>query len=211
MEKSVAETISAYWEKLRDGGRVPRRSAIDPRHFESALEHMFILEDAGSSPTRIRLGGLRLCELMGIEIRGMAGRCFFRHEDHAELERVFKSVMEEPATADLICAAETMDGTPLRTTIVLRPLTDEFDTVNRILGAVSFHGVPKSGLNLTLISAMVRRVGEEGPPRQALNAFAEDQTPYSAPALTPITGSGAKTKKKDARRDHLKLVVNRDD
>ncbi|MEL6678536.1 MAG: PAS domain-containing protein [Pseudomonadota bacterium] len=210
MDKTVAETISAYWDKLRAGGAVPRRSAIDPRHFEAALEHMFILEDAGSSPTRIRLGGMRLCELMGMEIRGMAGRCFFRHEDHAELERVFKTVMEEPATADLICAAETVDGTPLRTTIVLRPLTDEFDTVNRILGAVSFHGEPRDGLKLTLISAMVRKVGDEGPARQALNAFAEEQASYDVPKLTAIRGGGQQ-RDPDGPRGNLRLVVNRED
>ena len=36
--------MDAYWEALRRGQLIPKRSDVDPRGIEAALEHAFILE-----------------------------------------------------------------------------------------------------------------------------------------------------------------------
>ena len=50
---------------------MPRRAEIDPRGIENALEYAFILERIAPGMARIRLAGIHLSDLMGMEVRGM--------------------------------------------------------------------------------------------------------------------------------------------
>ena len=49
----------------------PLPAEIDPRQFESALENMFIVEKLAPDNMRIRLAGMKICEMMGMEVRGI--------------------------------------------------------------------------------------------------------------------------------------------
>ena len=67
----MLSSLKTYWERLRAGRIAPYRAEIDPRQFESALENMFIVEKLAPDNMRIRLAGMKICEMMGMEVRGM--------------------------------------------------------------------------------------------------------------------------------------------
>jgi len=75
--------IRSYWERLRAGRVAPYRSELDPRQFDAVLENVFILEQLNPQQLRVRLAGLRLCELMGLEVRGMPPEAMIEASDRA--------------------------------------------------------------------------------------------------------------------------------
>jgi len=77
MSDPILESLKSYWENLRAGRVAPYRSEIDPREFKHALENMFILEIVGDKNIRVRLAGMKMCEMMGMEVRGMSPRPMF--------------------------------------------------------------------------------------------------------------------------------------
>ena len=77
MSDPILNSLKEYWESLRAGRLAPYRSEIHPRPFEHALENMFILEIIGKETVRVRLAGMKLCEMTGV--RTTAGeRCTMR-------------------------------------------------------------------------------------------------------------------------------------
>ena len=71
MKQDALHNLRTYWEKLRAGRVAPYRAELDPRAFEDVLENMFILEQLNPSQIRVRLAGMSLCEMMGMEVRGL--------------------------------------------------------------------------------------------------------------------------------------------
>ena len=49
---NIIQEVLDYWEGLRDGRLVPKRSEIDPRALRKSLNHTFILEV--NAPDNIR-------------------------------------------------------------------------------------------------------------------------------------------------------------
>lgn len=68
---SALNQVESYWEALRGTRMMPKRSEIDPRGIESALEYTFILERIAPGMARLRIAGSHLSDLMGMEVRGM--------------------------------------------------------------------------------------------------------------------------------------------
>lgn len=68
---SAMAQIEAYWEALRGSRLMPKRSEIDPRGIETALEYTFVLERIAIGMARLRIEGSHLNNLMGMEVRGM--------------------------------------------------------------------------------------------------------------------------------------------
>ncbi|MDE1130590.1 MAG: PAS domain-containing protein, partial [Ascidiaceihabitans sp.] len=68
---SALSQVESYWEALRGSRLVPKRSEIDPRGIEYALEYTFVLERIAIGMARFRIAGSHLCNIMGMEVRGM--------------------------------------------------------------------------------------------------------------------------------------------
>eukprot|EP00903_Cladosiphon_okamuranus_P018536 g17059.t1 len=60
--------VEAYWQAIRAGRLVPRRSDIDPRGIERALEFAFVAERIATGLGRLRIAGSHLTDLLGMEI-----------------------------------------------------------------------------------------------------------------------------------------------
>ena len=64
--------MEGYWQALRpDGGELPRRADFDPRGIADLLEHTLLLERIAPGQVRIRLAGMAVCDLLGMDVRGM--------------------------------------------------------------------------------------------------------------------------------------------
>lgn len=137
----VVAQVEAYWHGLRDGRDIPKRSDVDPRGIQDALENAFIIERIAPGIARFRLAGMHLNDLLGMEVRGMPFSAFFTPALRETLNEKVESVFSDPAIITFDLEGEGGYGKPaLKGKMVLMPLTDDFGDVNRALGVLITDG-----------------------------------------------------------------------
>lgn len=203
--------VDAYWQALRKGNDIPKRSEIDPRGIEQALEHAFILERIAPGIARLRIAGSRLNDVMGMEVRGMPLTALFHAPHRRGIADILEEVFQRPATASLqLVSDDEGAGRPdLHARMTLLPLRSDLGDVSRILGCFVFQG--EIGL---------------APRRFAITA--QDVRPTAAPATlrpmapvharkAPLVSTGFADppaafshRKKPAGRPYLRLVEQKD-
>ena len=139
MNDLMLSSLKTYWDRLRAGRVAPYRAEIDPRQFEPALENMFIIEKLAPDNMRIRLAGMKICEMMGMEVRGMQPGFLIDEADRLRFDRLLNVVMNEPAVVELKLAAPNRAGT-YRATMLMMPLSSDFGDINRVIGCTSGEG-----------------------------------------------------------------------
>src|SRR5690606_21873226 len=139
MNDVMISSLKSYWERLRAGRIAPYRAEIDPRQFEGALENMFIIERIAPENLRIRLAGMKICEMMGMEVRGMEAGSLIDDVDRQRFDRLLAVVMNEPAVVELQLEARSRLG-GYRASMLLMPLRSDLGDVNRVLGCASGDG-----------------------------------------------------------------------
>jgi len=133
--------VEAYWQGLRAGRLVPRRSEVDPRGIERSLEFAFILERIAPGLARMRIAGSHLSDLMGMEVRGMPLSTFFDPAGRNLFGDVLEQVFSAPATAELVLNAERGIGKPaIDARMILLPLKSDLGDISRALGCLSTQG-----------------------------------------------------------------------
>lgn len=196
MNDVMISTLRSYWERLRAGRIAPYRAEVDPRQFESALENMFILERMSPDNLRIRLAGMKICEMMGMEVRGMQAGELIDAPDRVRFERLLNVVLNEPATVDLRLEARGRAGVH-RAAMLLMPLRSDFGDMNRILGCASggneFFAPPLAfGIHEVTVSPIETSGVAEGG-RRLMPGFAEEAQSFTGaprgPALRAIDGN----------------------
>jgi hypothetical protein len=133
--------VRAYWEGLRQGAHLPRRDQIDPRGMAGALGQVLMLEQVAPGMARIRLGGMILNDLMGMEVRGMPLSALFEPLARAGLERVLAQVFTGGIAATLVLEAERGLGRPaLSARLLLLPLLGDTGQPDLALGCLAPDG-----------------------------------------------------------------------
>ena len=133
--------VEAYWEGIRSGRTVPTRSDIDPRGIENALEYAFILERIAPGLARLRIAGMHLSDLMGMEVRGMPISSFITPTTRTGFSETLETVLNTPAVAKLSLTAECGIGKPpLEGRMLLCPLQSDMGEISRVLGCFSTNG-----------------------------------------------------------------------
>lgn len=217
MSDPILNSLKEYWESLRAGRLAPYRSEIDPRQFEHALENMFILEIIGKETVRVRLAGMKLCEMMGMEVRGMSPRAFMMPEDRSRFDAAIMDVVQKPSVADFVMETVDYNGKSGTAYLLLMPLRSDFGEITRILGCISDNGehfeAPVRMRITRAHSEMISFKADETPTQ--MPGFAEHQKRFDAPEPRPqfSTIAGGKLeeaveepKKAKARPNHLRLV-----
>lgn len=187
---SAIAQVEAYWEGLRQGRLMPKRSEIDPRGIEGALEHAFILERIAASVARLRIAGSHLSDLMGMEVRGMPITSFVNPPSRRQLSDALEEVFQRPATCELRLAADERQQAPFVARMILLPLKSDFGDVSRILGCLVAHGgTGRGAVRFDITGSTVRRLGRsdtlpeaDGPseraPAPTPQAMSEDAAPF---------------------------------
>jgi hypothetical protein len=216
MNDVMISSLKSYWERLRAGRIAPYRAEIDPREFDTALENMFIVERIAPGNLRIRLAGMKVCEMMGMEVRGMQPGIFVGEEDRARFERLLGVVMSEPAVVEIKMEAL---GRPMAqsATMLLMPLRSDFGEINRVLGCLSVDGVffqaPLSFSLKDISINPVQAAREPAEAKRALPGFAEESPTFagfeSGPRLRAIEGNPeAASSPRRSGRPKLRVVDN---
>ncbi len=180
-------SLKSYWDRLRAGRIAPYRAEIDPRQFETALENMFIIERLSTDNMRIRLAGMKICEMMGMEVRGMQPQFLIDEGDRTRFERLLNVVMSEPSVVELGLSAPNRAGV-YRATMLLMPLRSDFGEVNRVLGCTSGDGdlyAPPLEFMIDEVTVSPIEQSQAAEPRTALPGFAEDQAAFTPPPAPP--------------------------
>lgn len=205
---SVLAQVEAYWDALRVSGSLPKRSQIDPRGIETALEYAFILERVASGVARMRLAGSHLHDLMGMEVRGMPLAALFEATAGHRVGTILEEVFQTPATAEIrMCRANPCITARGDARMILLPLRSDLGDVSRALGCLvcPSDGVPQ-GRRFTLEDVQIRPVDSTEPthpaadrPARQAPGFAEPKSPFDA------------GKKAKDRPPYLRLVKTDDD
>lgn len=195
MNDLMLASLRSYWERLRAGRIAPYRAEIDPRQFESALENMFIVERIGPDNMRIRLAGMKVCEMLGLEVRGMQPSFLLEEADRVRFDRLLNVVMSEPAVVEMQLTAPNRVGS-YRATMLLMPLRSDFGDINRVLGCLSGESDNFTApLSFSIRDTTTTPIEQHQPvpePRAAMPGFAEETAAFAgapeAPKLRAIDG-----------------------
>lgn len=133
--------VRAYWEGLRRGNGLPKRSAIDPRGLSGVLDRVFLAERIGRGLVQVRIAGSGLADFAGMDVRGLPLSCLFAPESRAQLGITLERVFDLPAVAEVDLGSDRAGGGGLVARLLALPLADE-DGARLILGAISFAAGP---------------------------------------------------------------------
>ena len=201
--------LKSYWDTLRDGRIAPYRAELDPRRFDDVLAHMFILEQLSPNQVRVRLGGQDLCEMMGMEVRGMPPEAFVDAPHRADFQRHLTTVLAGPAVCELDLGAVDARGRPMEARMLLLPLRSDFGEVSRILGCVVTDRKPvRAPVNFTIREhriEIVRPNRSEAEEHGTLPGFAAPAAAFNGPAVRKVLDNPAPHVSRP-RRGHLRLV-----
>lgn len=139
---------------------MPKRSEIDPRGIESALEHTFVLERIAPGMARIRIAGSHLSDLMGMEVRGMPLTSFITPPCRRQINDLLEDVCQRPATCEVRLNAETGVTKPhMDARLLLLPLKSDLGDVSRILGCLVAQGdIGHTPRRFDVVGAKIRSV-----------------------------------------------------
>lgn len=216
MNDPIILDLITYWEGLRAGRIVPARSDIDPRSIKSALEHTFIVEQVKDGHPRIRLAGMAVCDLLGMELRGMPLRSLIAPPNRDNFDGLLGQVMQTPQITELTLMCEMPHGKIAKARMLLLPLQDHNGKITRVLGCISLQSTLRaSPMRFAITDIKQTRIvaGEAIASVQPAAGFAEvaeSYRPQASPQFREITGNPnhKKTPTKGGR-PNLRLV--RDD
>lgn len=194
---SPLRQAEAYWTALREGGGVPMRGQIDPRGLANILEHAFILERIAPSVARFRLAGQHVCDLLGMELRGMPLTALFTPAARTALAPLTEQVFDLPAVLELsLISARRLRDRRIEAHAILLPLRSDAGRTDRALGVLVADpaGPVRHPVRFDLAGEAVRPVNgaaprnrpqprpEPGTVTQGAPGFAESQAPLSGRA-----------------------------
>jgi hypothetical protein len=209
---SALSQVEAYWEALRGTRLVPKRSDIDPRGIESALEYTFVVERIAPGMARIRIAGSHLSDLMGMEVRGMPLTSLITPSGRRQVNDLIEDVCQRPALCEMRLNADTtITKSHLDARMLLLPMKSDLGDVSRILGCFVARGdIGVAPRRFDVIGAKIRPLTASSmappPPMQ-------DETGHETPARAdgfaePVSPFQTRTPRRDV--PYLRVVKSDD-
>ncbi|WP_246040453.1 PAS domain-containing protein [Roseovarius arcticus] len=197
--------FEAYWNEMRRGAQVPRRSDIDPRGIEPLLSNAFIVERIAPGLARLRIAGSHLTDLMGMEVRGMPISAFLEPSSRDALAHHLVRLFDEPATVRLSLSAPGRPSAPTLTgTLLLLPLRSDLGDISRALGClVSDGSIGRGPRRFAIEHAVLTPLGaasDGGPAPQLIGQTAAPVSVHPCP-VQPQSGT-----LQGSERPYLRLI-----
>ncbi|WP_137128827.1 PAS domain-containing protein [Rhizobium sp. FY34] len=153
MQSTRSNEVFTYWNSLRHGRAAPSRAQIDPSALRHRLPDLFMLDWEGPQ-LKFRLGGTRVCELFGHELRDTRFLSLWvkGSYDSANEAALAALRMEEAVLMDIVLS--TVEDA-VACEMLLMPLRSPSGVVDRLLGCfmplVTAHRItPLAGASMTL-------------------------------------------------------------
>ena len=187
--------VRGYWEGLRQGGKPPLRSEVDPRGMAGALEHSFVLERVAPGVARFRIAGMELTDLMGMDVRGMPVLSLIDPPARADFGRALEGVFAGPAILEMALEAERGIGRPaLEGRLLVLPLRNRAGSTALALGCLATEGA---------IGRAPRRFAIA---RQRLTPLVPDPAPVMADGMAEAPAPYVGPLRPGPGHPHLRLV-----
>jgi hypothetical protein len=133
--------FEGYWASKCPEGDIPRRSQIDPRGIETLLSNAFIAERIAPGMARLRIAGMHLSDVMGMEVRAMPLSCLIAPADRDRFAEAMVELFDRPAKVEMTLEAESGLGRPALTgRVLLLPLRSDLGDTSRALGCLLTQG-----------------------------------------------------------------------
>jgi hypothetical protein len=185
----------AHWSEARRGEAVPYRAHIDPRRIAPLLPNAFVAERIAPGVTRLRIAGMNLSDLMGMEVRGMPLCSFLAPSARAGFALSLVDLFDRPATLRMGLRSAGGLGRPeLRGTLLMLPLRSDLGDVSRALGCLVTTGAAgRTPRRFNILTTRITPV-EEDTGAGALRLVAGGRAERTPTGATP------------SARGHLRLV-----
>jgi len=134
MRTRGSRTLYRYWRGIREGQRIPHRSAIEPRGLKEVLPWTFIVDRVDREMAPFRLAGTGLCEQYGRELRGSNFLSLWLGDCRRTVRSLIDNVVMMPAPAFIEFEAQASNERRMYGEIVLLPLAASDGEVLQILG-----------------------------------------------------------------------------
>jgi hypothetical protein len=180
------QDVRAYWEAMRAGGRLPRRDDINPRGMASALEQVFLVEQIAPNHGRLRLAGMGLSDLLGMDVRGMPITALLEPVARARLSEALAGLFRGEHVLDLWLEAERGIGRPpLTARMLLLPLIGSQGEPDLALGCLCSKGSIGRAPRRFTISRLLREALPLAVRADAVAGLAEPAEPFHPPKGKP--------------------------
>ena len=213
MQDPTIVGLLSYWESLRAGRIAPMRSELDPREITGVLEHTFVLEYNDPLDVRFRLAGMKLCEMMGMELRGMPARALIDLGHRDELSRIIEDIVNNPKIVELQLQSNAESGVVTARMLML-PMQDQHGNIARILGCLTTdrpNMMQPQRFEITEVKTtrIVGTMATTAP--EQIEGFAEDAEPFLGPVTftkpeMPEKSGHKRTERLIAGKPYLRLV-----
>ena len=212
MIMTMIQTLRSHWESLRINGDLPLRADIVPSQIPDILDSLFIFERLNPEDVRVRIAGLTLCEMMGMEVRGQSPMTFFSKEARQRFSNIVSDVMTRPTIARLDLDTVDRMGNEAQAEMILLPLRSDFGDVSRIIGCVTppaegFTAPIRFAVRAVELEAMNSKIKTQATPSFG---FSEPKVGFimdgTSTFHTIVGGADTEPKRKVQSASYLKLV-----
>lgn len=180
------QQVRAYWEVMRHSGRLPRRDDINPRGIASALENVFLVEQVAPNHGRLRLAGMALSDLLGMDVRGMPVTALLEPVARARLSEALGGLFRGEHILDLWLEAERGIGRPpLMARMLILPLIGSQGEPDLALGCLCTKGQIGRAPRRFAISRLMREALPVSAVCDMAQAFCEPPQDFQAPKGRP--------------------------
>lgn len=180
------QDVRAYWEALRRPGRLPTRDDINPRGMASALEQVFLVEQIAPDHGRLRLAGMGLSDLLGMDVRGMPVTTFLEPASRTRLSEGLAGLFRGEHILDLWLEAERGIGRPpLTARMLMLPLIGSQGEPDLALGCLCTKGNIGRAPRRFAITRMLREPVQSVTQRDPAQVFADPPRPFHLPKGKP--------------------------
>ncbi len=209
------QILRGYWQGLiDDDGLPPLRADIDPRGLAPALDVAFLAERVGRGLLRLRIAGLGLTEVAGMEMKGLPLSALIMPGSRPRMAMSVERLFSATRSIEIRLQGEKGIGRPdLAARLLLLPLRSAPFNCNMVLGCLALEGkvglAPRRFSISSVIEERVRRSALDGAPPQRLGVMLPDfDQPDPAPAPQP--GEAVSDAPAPAKGGHLRLVYSAD-
>ncbi len=137
MQHKTSQILFSYWDDLRAGRRAPGRIEIDPARIAPILPETMMLEVTAPGSYRFRIAGTRICESLGMELRGINFLALWSPQDQRTLDRTLYAITLHGHATWFQVASTTSHGDAVTSELILLPLSNADGEITRFMGAWS--------------------------------------------------------------------------
>ncbi|NVO27876.1 PAS domain-containing protein [Donghicola sp. C2-DW-16] len=131
---SALREVGDHWQSLRRCGGLPKRTDLDPKAMAPHLDKVFLVERIGTGHVRFRLCGSMLCDVLGMDLRGMPLSALFEPAYREQLGTLIEECFQRPAILHLNLSAGWEASGSYR--MSLWPMLSDLGDASRALGCL---------------------------------------------------------------------------